>query len=65
MAVATIEPALLDEQGAMRYLDVGRTKLRELVRDHELRALRIGRSVKFARVDLDAFIERLRAEQDE
>lgn len=64
MEATAIEPALLNEPAAMRYLDLGRTKFRELVRDREVRVLRIGKSVKFARADLDEFVDRLRAAEE-
>jgi excisionase family DNA binding protein len=58
-----LAPALLDYPAAQAYLDLGRTKLSELVARGELRPIRIGRSVRFPRLELEEFIERLRAEQ--
>jgi excisionase family DNA binding protein len=46
---------------AMRMLDIGKTKLYELIADGELETSRIGRRTLILRQSIDALISRLRA----
>jgi excisionase family DNA binding protein len=58
-----IAPTLLDVPEAATYLRLGRTKLYELLAPGgPLQPIRIGRAVRIARQDLDAYVERLREE---
>ena len=56
------EPALLDYEGAARYLCTTPRHVRELWAKRYLAAIKVGRSVRFARTDLDAFIAANRVE---
>jgi excisionase family DNA binding protein len=47
---------------AAEYVHVSATTLREAVRDQQLVAVRIGRSVRFTRADLDAYMRMHRVE---
>ena len=51
---------LVDVQGACDALVVGRTTLTMLVRGGHLVPIRIGRAVRFAVADIEAFVERQR-----
>jgi excisionase family DNA binding protein len=48
--------ALLDYREAARYLCTTPRHVRELWSRRELAAIKVGRSVRFAKADLDAFI---------
>jgi excisionase family DNA binding protein len=52
--------ALLTAAHAAEYLDVSTETIRRLSRTGELLAVKLGGSTRYARVDLDALIERLR-----
>jgi excisionase family DNA binding protein len=54
---------LLDYEGAAAYLAVSERHIRELWAKRRLAAVKVGRSVRFSRADLDAFIasNRIRA----
>ena len=56
------EPALLDYEGAARYLCTTPRHVRELWAKRYLAAIKVGRCVRFARADLDAFIAANRVE---
>ena len=56
------EQALLDYEGAARYLCTTPRHVRELWAKRYLAAIKVGRSVRFARADLDAFIAANRVE---
>jgi excisionase family DNA binding protein len=56
------EPALLDYEGAARYLCTTPRHVRELWAKRYLAAIKVGRCVRFARTDLDAFIAANRVE---
>jgi excisionase family DNA binding protein len=46
---------------AMRMLDIGKTKLYELIADGELETIRIGRRTLIMQQSIDDLIERLRS----
>ncbi|MDA8301369.1 MAG: helix-turn-helix domain-containing protein [Actinomycetota bacterium] len=48
---------LLDYEAAARYLCTTARHVRELWARRELAAIKVGRSVRFTKADLDAFIE--------
>ena len=52
---------LLDYEAAARYLCTTARHVRELWARRELAAIKVGRSVRFTKADLDAFIEARRA----
>ena len=54
------ERALYSPRSAAEYLDVSTETLRRLVARGELLAVKLGGSTRYARVDLDALVERLR-----
>ena len=56
------EQALLDYEGAARYLCTTPRHVRELWAKRYLAAIKVGRCVRFARADLDAFIAANRVE---
>ena len=56
----TLEGALLDGEHAARYLGTSERHLRRLWQERRIVAVKVGRRVRFARRDLDAFIERNR-----
>ena len=56
------EQALLDYEGAARYLCTTPRHVRELWAKRYLAAIKVGRCVRFARTDLDAFIAANRVE---
>jgi excisionase family DNA binding protein len=53
-------PLLLTVPQAALVLGIGTTRLYELVATGELQSVRIGRSRRIARADIDEFVERLR-----
>lgn len=53
-------PLLVNVGQAATMLSIGRTALYELIWSGELAPIRIGRSVRFAVEDLEAFVERRR-----
>jgi excisionase family DNA binding protein len=55
------EPALVKIEPACRYLDVGRTKLYELIREGKLDCVRIGKSARITIASLKRFVESLPA----
>lgn len=44
-------------------LSLGRSKVYELIGEGQLRPVRVGRAVRFPAHEIDAFVERLQAEQ--
>lgn len=59
VSVATdkgVPDGLLDYFGAARYLCTTPRQVRELWAKRSLAAIKVGRSVRFSKVDLDAFI---------
>jgi len=46
---------------AMRMLDIGKTKLYELIADGELETIRIGRRTLIMQQSIDDLVERLRS----
>lgn len=54
--LATVEPLLLTATQAAELLSIGRTTIYQLVWSGELKPIRIGRSVRFAVDDLEAFV---------
>jgi excisionase family DNA binding protein len=57
-----LAPRVVNAQTAGRLLGVSRTTLWDLSRRGELPCLHIGRSVRWAVTDIDAFIARMRSE---
>ncbi len=53
---------LLTVEEAGQLLGVGRTTVYQLIGDGEIRTVKIGRSRRVARCDLEAFVEQLRAD---
>jgi excisionase family DNA binding protein len=54
------ERRMLDYPHLATYLDVGITKAKELARDGAFPKIKIGGSVRFDKVDVDTYIERLK-----
>jgi excisionase family DNA binding protein len=52
----SIQPRVLDAQGAARYLSLGLDTLYRLVRSGELPHSRVGKSIRFRPEDLDEYI---------
>ena len=61
MNSTTFEPALMKIEPACRYLDVGRSKLYELIREGKLEAVKIGKSARVTTASLKRFVESLPA----
>ena len=59
-----VRPLLVSVEQAAGLLGIGRTTLYELIRRGEVRPIRIGRSVRIPRPELEAFVERLIADTD-
>lgn len=57
-------PLLSIEEGQEYLGGISRTKLFNLMRDGEIRRIKIGRSTRIPRASLDAFIERLEVEAE-
>jgi excisionase family DNA binding protein len=55
------EPALVKIEPACKYLDVGRSKLYELIREGKLDAVKIGKSARITTASLKRFVESLPA----
>ena len=55
------EPALVKIEPACRYLDVGRSKLYELIREGKLDSVKIGKSARVTTASLKRFVESLPA----
>lgn len=59
--VTDVTPILLNEVGARAYLGgMSRDKLYKLVRTGEIKAIHIGRSLRFSVQDLTDYVVRLR-----
>lgn len=56
----TADRGLFNAAHAAEYLDVSPDTIRRLVAKGDLLAVKLGGSVRYARSDLDALIERLR-----
>jgi excisionase family DNA binding protein len=50
------DPALVKIEPACRYLDIGRSKLYELIRDGKLDAVKIGKSARITTASLKRFV---------
>jgi excisionase family DNA binding protein len=50
------EPALVKIEPACKYLDVGRSKLYELIREGKLEAVKIGKSARITTASLKRFV---------
>jgi excisionase family DNA binding protein len=59
MTPTDFEPALMRIEPACKYLDVGRSKLYELIREGKLDAVKIGKSARITTVSLKRFVESL------
>ena len=57
---APIEPLLLHPPQAAHYLGISDRKLWQLTKDGAVRSVRIGRSVRYDRRDLIAYVDTLR-----
>lgn len=56
-------PELLDMRGACAVLNLGRTKVTELIQSGELPSAQVGRKRVFRRRDIDAYVARLFGEE--
>ncbi len=65
MQAETLNPQLLNEVSAMRYLSLSRKALRRLRDDGILQAIEVGRSRYYAVADLELGIRWLRAHPNE
>lgn len=54
--------ALLDKDGAMAKLNIGRWHLERLIRDREIPFVKVGRLIRFVPSDIDAWIDDNRTE---
>src|SRR5262245_28186612 len=61
MNSTTFEPALMKIELACRHLDVGRSKLYELIREGKLDAVKIGKSARITTASLKRFVGSLPA----
>ncbi len=59
-----IEPALLDIANVARYLAVSQGWVRDAARKGLLPPIKLGRLARWAKVDLDTFIERMKNKGD-
>jgi len=55
-----VGPALMDYAEAASYLGTTERHVRQLWQERRLTAVKVGRRVRFAKADLDAFIDRNR-----
>lgn len=55
--MSTIEPAFLTRAEVERQLNLSRTTVVKLVRDGDLTAYKFGRDLRFAVVDVKAYVE--------
>ena len=58
MTTAVEETAWLSYSQAQKYSGLGRTKLWQLVSSGEVKAARVGRSVRISRLSLEHFMQR-------
>jgi excisionase family DNA binding protein len=58
-ATTRFEPALVKIELACRYLDVGRSKLYELIREGKLDTVKIGKSARVTTESLKRFVQSL------
>ena len=56
MTPTDFQPALMRIEPACRYLDVGRSKLYELIREGKLEAVKIGKSARVTTASLKRFV---------
>jgi excisionase family DNA binding protein len=61
MTPTDFQPVLIRIEPACRYLDVGRSKLYELVREGKLDTVKIGKSARITTASLKQFVESLPA----
>jgi excisionase family DNA binding protein len=54
---ATVERSWFSYREAQEYAGIGRTKLWQLVSSDQLRASKIGRSVRISKTSLDEYLE--------
>jgi excisionase family DNA binding protein len=54
-----VRPLLVSVEDAAGLLGIGRTTLYELIRQGDVRPIRIGRCVRIPQRELEAFVERL------
>ncbi|MBD3675156.1 MAG: helix-turn-helix domain-containing protein [Planctomycetaceae bacterium] len=53
----TVGSATISVREAARYIGISRSKLYEMIRDREIKSIRIGASRRFRVRDLDEFLE--------
>ena len=58
MTTSLSDPPLMTVADVARYLQVKPERVYEAVRDRRLRAVRIGRLLRFRSEDIDTFLER-------
>jgi len=58
-----VETLLITDKEASRLLRISRSKFHVLVAEGRIPRLKLGRSARYRRVDVLAFVERLAAEQ--
>lgn len=59
-----MDALLLTAEEAGHVLRIGRTAVFRLMREGELRGLRIGKSRRFARREVEAYVERLQEAEE-
>jgi excisionase family DNA binding protein len=59
--ITHFDPALVKIEPACKYLDVGRSKLYELILEGKLDAVKIGKSARITTASLKRFVESLPA----
>lgn len=62
--VRTLPPALLHPSGAQLYLNVGKTKLYELIGEGHLVIVKIGARTMVTQESLDRFVAKITAEAE-
>jgi excisionase family DNA binding protein len=53
-----MDPLLLTPQEAAKYLSIGKTKLYELKSKNRIKYVKIGKSLRFRKIDLEEFIDK-------
>lgn len=58
MPTLALEPKMYTPMEAARELNIGRTKMYQLLRDNQLRFIRIGRSIRIPAQCIQLFVEK-------
>lgn len=58
--VGSVDSALLDHDQAAAYLGTSRRHIERLWAERKIAAVQVGRKIRFARTDLDEFVQRNR-----